>query len=103
MNEELSRRGFFAGLGRWGALLALGGVVVKLLSRSRGTSDVPAAGGNETCARCGLLNSCSYPGGVRTREAADVAKTDPDGLASANGRGLCGAPPSWTLSRSRRG
>jgi len=92
MTERITRRGFFAAVGRGAALAGLGAVLVRLAGRTA-PKDSPA-GAAALCTRCPALGYCVLPDGAKTRRAQGLGESDPrktPGDASlSEGRGLCG-------------
>ena len=88
----MTRREFFASLGRAAAFVGLGGLAARLFSSARRG----ASSGTAVCSRCPVLSRCRFPGGVRTRDKLRIqhpSETAPPGdrEQQADVRGLCGA------------
>ena len=91
MTERMTRRGFFAALGRVGALVGLGAIVARLAGREAGKNSAWNAG---LCGRCPALGTCVLPDGAKTRLARGLGEGERqesrDGASGWGGRGLCG-------------
>ena len=94
MMERITRRGFFAALGRGGALLGLGAIVARLAGRGAGKDSAARSAG--LCTRCPVLGTCVLPDGARTRLARGPGGGERQesrrGKSGWDGRGLCGVP-----------
>jgi hypothetical protein len=95
MNEQFTRRGFVARLGRLAALAGLGVLAARLLGRPSGKKSSRATAA--PCRQCALLQRCDLPDALETRSLGPRTETDGrnlpvDGNLSAV-NGLCGRQP----------
>ena len=94
MKRRMTRRDFFARLGRAAGVVGLGALVGRLVGRRPG----PPRRGEELCRHCPVLARCNFPEAARLRRSPAVSATTPDHV-----RGLCGARPTdapgsrWTM------
>jgi hypothetical protein len=75
MAPGASRRGLFAGLGRWAAALTLGGLAIKLFTGRRGAGQNHSCDNQGFCRACGRYDDCILPQAQSARQLGLAPRT----------------------------